>query len=72
MAAADIQFPDGTTPDAQQRLGYQVYQEAVKRGALLRPLGNTLYFFPPLNTPANLLDDMAAIAEEALRAVMMK
>lgn len=30
------------------RVGYQIYQKALKRGLLLRPLGNVLYFNPPL------------------------
>lgn len=33
---------------SQQRTGYQIYKYALKRGLLLRPLGNVLYFNPPL------------------------
>ena len=33
---------------SEQRVGYQVYKEALKYGLLLRPLGNVLYFNPPL------------------------
>ena len=32
----------------ERRMGYQIYQRALKRGLLLRPLGNVLYFNPPL------------------------
>jgi adenosylmethionine---8-amino-7-oxononanoate aminotransferase len=50
IVAADL-----IVEDPQQRRGYQVYQQAVKLGALLRPLGNTIYWLPPLNiTPATL------------------
>ena len=31
----------------ENRLGYLIYQEALKLGVLLRPLGNTIYFLPP-------------------------
>ena len=31
------------------RLGYKIYQDALKEGLLLRPIGDTLYFNPPLN-----------------------
>ncbi|OGT36470.1 MAG: adenosylmethionine--8-amino-7-oxononanoate transaminase [Gammaproteobacteria bacterium RIFCSPHIGHO2_12_FULL_37_14] len=44
MVAADL-----ICDQPQRRLGYEVYQEAVKKGALLRPLGNTIYWVPPLN-----------------------
>lgn len=30
------------------RTGYRIYQEALKKGLLLRPLGDVLYFNPPL------------------------
>ena len=38
------------------RLGYQIYQKALKRGLLLRPLGNVLYFNPPLIISPNEID----------------
>jgi len=31
------------------RLGYLTYHAAIKAGILLRPLGNTIYWLPPLN-----------------------
>ena len=52
-----------------QRIGYQIYQEALKRGALLRPLGNTLYWFPPLNISLEELDHLAKVTEEAILAI---
>jgi adenosylmethionine-8-amino-7-oxononanoate aminotransferase len=33
--------------DWKKRVGYQIYQIALKRGLLLRPLGNVIYFMPP-------------------------
>jgi len=34
--------------DSRLRIGYQVYKKALRQGLLLRPLGNVLYFNPPL------------------------
>lgn len=33
---------------SSERIGYQIYRKALKRGLLLRPLGNVIYFNPPL------------------------
>jgi adenosylmethionine-8-amino-7-oxononanoate aminotransferase len=33
--------------DWKKRVGYQIYQIALKQGLLLRPLGNVIYFMPP-------------------------
>lgn len=34
--------------DAKKRIGYQIYKKALEKGLILRPLGNVLYFNPPL------------------------
>lgn len=34
--------------DSNLRMGYQIYKRALKYGLILRPLGNVLYFNPPL------------------------
>ena len=44
LAAADIKVKN-----ASDRAGFEVYQAALQHGALLRPLGNTIYWMPPLN-----------------------
>lgn len=53
----------------QQRRGYQVYQQALRRGALLRPLGNVIYFMPPLTIPLAELETLLEIARESILAV---
>jgi adenosylmethionine-8-amino-7-oxononanoate aminotransferase len=55
--------------DPKARTGYRVYQEAVQRGALLRPLGDTLYLFPPLNAPWAEIEAMIAIMIDSVDAV---
>ena len=62
IAAADI-----ITGSPSQRAGYAVYQKAVKLGALLRPLGNTLYWLPPLNTDSITLMELKEITLASLR-----
>jgi len=60
VVAADL------LPDAKQpRLAYDVFQKAVQLGAWLRPLGNTIYWLPPLNMDimtANRLKDITQAA----------
>ena len=34
--------------DSKLRVGYQIYKKALKKGVILRPLGNVIYFNPPL------------------------
>jgi adenosylmethionine---8-amino-7-oxononanoate aminotransferase len=62
VVAADLVNPKGTA-----RLGYLLYQEALKLGALLRPLGNTIYWMPPLNIPIDTLHDLKRITLQAIR-----
>jgi adenosylmethionine-8-amino-7-oxononanoate aminotransferase len=69
MAAVDLRSPDGGALDPRRRTGYQVYAQGLRRGALLRPLGDTLYLFPPLTTPASDLLDMIDILAASVDAV---
>lgn len=32
---------------SEERIGYQIYQQALVKGLLIRPLGNIVYFMPP-------------------------
>lgn len=50
----------------QERRGLCVYRRALARGALLRPLGNVVYFMPPLNTPLSILEELLGIAYDAI------
>jgi len=65
VAAVDLL---GCTPGA--RTGYRVYQEAVRRGALLRPLGDTMYLFPPLNAPWSEVEAMLGILLASVDTVL--
>ena len=50
------------------RTGWRVYEEALRRGAYLRPLGNVVYVTPSLNIPDADLDQLLAIARESVEA----
>jgi adenosylmethionine-8-amino-7-oxononanoate aminotransferase len=50
----------------QQRRGLRVYRHGLERGALLRPLGDVVYFMPPYVISADEIDLLADIAWEGL------
>lgn len=52
--------------DWKQRVGYQIYQIALKHGVLLRPLGNVIYFMPPYVVDEKDIDFMVGTAEKAI------
>jgi adenosylmethionine-8-amino-7-oxononanoate aminotransferase len=51
------------------RAGWSVYEEARRRGAYLRPLGNVVYVAPPLVIPDADLDELLGIVAESVSAV---
>ena len=52
-------------------LGWKVYEEAKKRGAYLRPLGDTVYVAPPLTIDDADLILLLQILEDSVRAVTL-
>ncbi|RLB45341.1 MAG: adenosylmethionine--8-amino-7-oxononanoate transaminase [Deltaproteobacteria bacterium] len=50
--------------------GWRVFEEARRRGAYLRPLGDVVYVAPPLNIPDGELDELLAIVDESLRVAI--
>jgi adenosylmethionine-8-amino-7-oxononanoate aminotransferase len=50
--------------------GWRVYEHALRRGAYLRPLGDTVYVCPPLNISETDLSDLLAILFESIRATL--
>jgi adenosylmethionine-8-amino-7-oxononanoate aminotransferase len=63
IAALDL---EGTKSYLETR-GRRVCAEALKRGAYMRPLGNTIYITPSLNIPDHDLDELLGIVEESVR-----
>lgn len=50
----------------QERRGLRVYQHALKNEALLRPLGNVVYFMPPYVITPEQIDHLAQVATEGI------
>jgi adenosylmethionine-8-amino-7-oxononanoate aminotransferase len=70
VAAVDIRDAAGRPLDPRARTGYRVYREAVRRGALLRPIGDTMYLFPPFTVSDAELGEMTTILAQSLDAVV--
>lgn len=56
--------------DSNNRTGYQIYKQALKKGLLLRPLGDVLYFNPPLIIEQPDMDYVTNIALESIKEVL--
>ena len=56
--------------DYHKRTGYQIYKKALKKGVLLRPLGDVIYFNPPLIINKNDIDYVVNIAYECINDVL--
>jgi adenosylmethionine-8-amino-7-oxononanoate aminotransferase len=68
VGAADLTPARGAKDGYLGERGWKVYEEARKRGAYLRPLGDTVYVTPPLVISENDLDELLGILEVSLRA----
>ncbi len=66
VVAADL------TAVADYRIGHEVYQQALKYGALIRPIGRTLYWLPPLNTDKEIIGKLAEITLNSINAAYNK
>lgn len=58
--------------DAKLRVGYQIYKKALQKGLLLRPLGNVLYFNPPLIIEEDAIDKAVSICVDCIHEVVGK
>lgn len=56
--------------ESELRVGYQIYKKALKKGVLLRPLGNVIYFNPPLIIGREDMDFVTDVAKECMIDVM--
>nr|WP_037348818.1 adenosylmethionine--8-amino-7-oxononanoate transaminase [Selenomonas sp. F0473] len=58
------------SPLPQRRTGYEIYKRALRRGLLLRPLGDVLYFNPALNITREELRIAIERAKAALEEIL--
>lgn len=58
---------DSTIP----RLGFRLRREAFHQGAFLRPIGNTLYWLPPLNTDRETIEKLTEITFNVVNKIYL-
>jgi adenosylmethionine-8-amino-7-oxononanoate aminotransferase len=68
LCAIDLPPADPTAGGYLGERGWRVYDEALARGAYIRPLGDTVYLAPPLTIPDDDLDELCGIFVAAVRA----
>mgnify|MGYP002624587148 CR=1 FL=1 len=56
--------------DSKLRLGYQIYKKALKKGVILRPLGDVIYFNPPLIMERADMDYVTDVALSCMKEVL--
>ena len=56
--------------DSTKRTGYQIYKKALENGVLLRPLGDVIYFNPPLIIEKADMDFVTDIALECTKEIL--
>ena len=64
IAALDLAGEQGYL----ERSGWRVYEEALRRGAYVRPLGQVVYLTPPLNISDADLDELLEIVQASVLA----
>jgi adenosylmethionine-8-amino-7-oxononanoate aminotransferase len=52
-----------------ERMGFKVYLEGLKHGLMLRPLGDTLYYWLPLCTTEGQINDIVERTEKVLQSM---
>jgi adenosylmethionine-8-amino-7-oxononanoate aminotransferase len=67
LAVEMVRDKASRTPYAwDERRGLTVYQHALQRGVLLRPVGNVVYFMPPYVITPNEINLMVDVAREGI------
>ena len=56
--------------DSKFRTGYQIYKKALMEGVILRPLGDVIYFNPPLIMERNDMDFATDAAHKCLNEIL--
>lgn len=63
VCAADLDIPQ---MDSSRRYGFELFQIAMKKGLWLRPLGNSIYWMPPLNSSETVIDEIIDLSKASL------
>lgn len=57
--------------DSRRRIGYQIYKKALAKGVVLRPLGDVLYFNPPLTITREEMRSVVQTCRECVDEVLV-
>ena len=63
IVAADLLVDEN---DREKRIGFEIFKYALQAGAILRPLGNTIYWLPPVNIKEHTLQELSQITEHSI------
>ncbi len=56
--------------DPKLRIGYQIYKKALNLGLILRPLGDVIYFNPPLNITKSEVNEAVELCRKSVDSVL--
>lgn len=56
--------------DGKMRYGFQIYKKSLEKGLILRPMGDVLYFNPPLNITRQEMEFAVKVCKESLQEVL--
>lgn len=56
--------------DKSCRYGYHIYKKALEKGVILRPLGDVVYFNPPLNITRDEMKDVVEVCVQSIHEVL--
>ncbi len=63
--------PQTDTPfESSMRIGFQIYKQALKNGLILRPIGDLIYFNPPLIISEQEMAQAVRLCRKSVRAVL--
>ena len=51
---------------SEDRVGYQIYKRALQEGVIFRPLGDVIYFNPPLIIKEEEIDEAVAVCKKVI------
>lgn len=56
--------------DEDRRIGYQIYKKALDKGVVLRPIGDVLYFNPPLTIGHADMDFVVQVCADSIKEIL--
>ena len=70
MMGIELGFDRETPIPAEKLAGYRVTDRARELGLIVRPIGNTVIFMPPVGAPLEIIQEMFAILRRAFEEVL--